>query len=453
MQNIIGDTLIEGQAYEYDRQLADEIGPRLTGSPQYLKAISWAENEFKHLGLSNVHTETFQTDIWEPEPGASGRITAPVEHELHISSLGWSPSTPSDGVHGKVLLVSSIAPSALKQVGEKARGKVLLFSTAIFPKPWNEKAFLDGMQCLRELHPLAILFATGPSGSQSTGDLYGGTIADFPIGLVTTEDFELLRRLSGQNEVGVEFRFRNRTAKNVSVPQLVGEIRGSVYPDQVVVLGAHLDSWDPGTGAQDNGTGVATVVDAARELSSLPQPPKRTIRFVLFGGEEQGMIGSSAYVKAHRGEMGDVDAMLTTDTGDEAPLGWYLNGRDDEAPALAGVLPLLSGIGADGTTEDLGGMFSSDQASFDVVGVPTLLLWTPMSGYSKLHHKASDTFDSVNKKTLLLGDAVVTATTYAIAQADTAFAPHYAPGQVESMLKRIGQLTDYQALKAAGTLP
>jgi hypothetical protein len=104
MQKIVGDTLVNGQAYEYDRQLADEIGPRLTGSANYLKAVTWGEQKFKELGLSNVHTETFKIDTWEPKPGATGHVLSPVNHTLHLWSYGWSPSTPANGVEAELVL-------------------------------------------------------------------------------------------------------------------------------------------------------------------------------------------------------------------------------------------------------------------------------------------------------------------------------------------------------------
>ena len=234
---------------------------------------------------------------------------------------------------------------------------------------------------------------------------------------------------------------------------MVDEIRGSEAPDDVVILGAHLDSWNPGTGAQDNGTGVATVIDAAREIQSLGHAPRRTVRFILFGGEGEGKVGSVAYAKQHRADMNKIDAMLITDTGAELSKGWLVMGRTDEQEALAQVELFLSGLGSGGSSTETRELLETDHIGFDVLGVPTLVLWTDMLQYMTLHHKASDTFDSVDKASLLQGDATVIATTYAIADAVTAFAPHLDAKAVKEMMKPTGRFEDFEYYKEHDPLP
>ena len=454
VQRIVGDTVINGQAYEYDRQLADEIGPRLTGSANYLKAVAWGEAKFRQLGLTNVHTESLHLDTWEPEPGATARILSPVEHNLHLWSWGWSPSTPKKGIEGDVVYLPKLTAEALLAAREKLHGRIILADQDAFAEPFTVTAFLATNKALETVQPAAVIVAGARDGAENMGAFtFSGTLATFPVAQAGIEDVKLLKRLVEKGTVRVEMQFTNRTRKNVEVPQVIGEIRGSEKPDEVVIVGAHLDSWNPGTGAQDNGTGAATVVDAAREISSLGHAPKRTVRFILFGGEEQGLLGSTEYVKRHRAEMDKIDAVLITDTGAEQAKGWYLMARNDEKAALAQVEPLLSGLGSDKTSEDVGFIYETDHAAFDVLGVPTLVLWTPVTEYMKLHHRASDTFDSVNKASLLQGAATVIASTYAIADSSAAFAPHYTPQQVETMLKDAKQLDDYNALKGADLLP
>ena len=225
----------------------------------------------------------------------------------------------------------------------------------------------------------------------------GGALQDFPIAQIGAEDSLLLKRLLDRGPVRISLQFTNHCSKGVEVPEVVGEIRGSEAADEVVILGAHLDSWNPGTGAQDNGTGVATVIDAAREMQSLAHAPRRTVRFILFGGEEQGKVGSVAYAKQHRWESDKIDAVLITDTGAELAKGWLLMGRTDEQEALAQIEPLLSGWAREARQPKRGSFFETDHIGFDVLGVPTLVLWTDMTKYMALHHKASDTFDWVIK--------------------------------------------------------
>jgi Zn-dependent M28 family amino/carboxypeptidase len=253
--------------------------------------------------------------------------------------------------------------------------------------------------------------------------------------------------------VSVEFSFKNRIRKNVKVDNVVAEIRGRELPNEVVIVGGHLDSWHPATGAQDNGTGAATVLDVARAIKASGNPPRRTMRFLLFGGEEQGILGSTAYVRQHKNDMASIDCVLISDTGAQPAKGWYVMGRDDEKDALRNVEPLLAGLGSGDTTPSVEFLFQTDHISFDLLGVPTLVLWNDVDKYFKLHHKASDTFDSVNQADLNQGVATTAATAYAIADSSASFAPHQSPAQVEEWLKKYSQWDDYQFFKSAGVFP
>lgn len=452
VQRVLADTLINGQAYEYDRQLADGIGPRLTGSPNYLKSVQWGLDTFKKLGLTDVHTETFRTDTWEPEVAATGELTAPVRHTPHITSYGWSPSTPKGGVSGQVVYVTSFTPAGLKALGDVSK-KILAVDPDSYGKNSGLADYTAAVAAAQAMHPAGMILTGKRNGVENASALtVDGTLSTFPVAQIGTEDELLLRRLLKSGPVNIAFRFTNHTAKNVEVPQVVAEIRGSEKPDEVVIVGGHLDSWHPGTGAQDNGTGIAQVLDAARAIQSLGHPPKRTVRFILFGGEEQALLGSVAYAKAHTADMNRIDAVLITDTGSGAPKGWLMMGRFDERATLSEFSPMLAGLGAAGLSEDPRFMFGSDQAPFLVQGVPTMLLWNDITQYETLHHRPGDTFDSVDKATLLQDAAVVAATAYAIADADSAFGEHTSPAQVETMLRATKQWDDYVSMRDAGLL-
>jgi carboxypeptidase Q len=220
-----------------------------------------------------------------------------------------------------------------------------------------------------------------------------------------------------------------------------------------VVVGAHLDSWQPGTGAQDNGTGTASVIEVARAIQSLHRAPRRTVRFILFGGEEEGLLGSTAYVRQHVADLPKIDAVVITDSGSQPAKGWYMMGRDDEKPAVASLGPLLAGLGGDGTTSDTEFLFETDHAAFDVLGVPSLVLWNDTDKYFKLHHKASDTFDSVVRGELTQDAAVTAVTAYAIADSSQPFAAHLSTDEVRAMLKKSDNLEEYDFLKKNGSLP
>ena len=455
VSQIVGDIMVNGKAYDYDRQLADNIGPRLTGSDNYVHAVSWAVDQFKSLGLSNVHTEPFTMPaLWEPEVTATGKILEPRLQTLHIYSLGWSPSTPEGGIKGNVVYLPQMTNEALDAQKDKLRGNIILFDLASLGEQPTITQILKSLAHLNDFVPQAILFAGGPNGSESaTAFTFDGTISPFPIAQVGFEDELLIKRMLEHGSVTVQFSFKNRIRPATQVNNVIAEIPGRELPNEVVIVAGHLDSWHPATGAQDNGTGAATVIDVARAIKATGRPPRRTMRFILFGGEEQGIIGSTSYVRHHLAEMPSIAAVLISDTGAQPAKGWYVMGRNDEQKALANIEPLLIGLGSGKTTPSTEFLFQTDHISFDLLGVPTLVLWNDTDKYFKLHHKASDSFDSVVQADLNQGVATTAATAYAIADSAQAFAPHYTHAEIEDMLKEAREFDDYQYFKSAGIFP
>jgi carboxypeptidase Q len=455
VRQLIGDSLLNGQAYEYDRQLADLIGPRLTGSANFQKAVTWAEQQFKALGLSNVHQEEWTIPAtWEPEIPAAGHIVSPVDHALHIVSLGWSPSTPRGGVTGKIVYVKLLTPEKIEEQKSELTGAIALFDHASLGEKPPVQVLVSALEYLRSIGPMAIIGTGIANGAESQSALsFKGAIVPVPQMQVSLEDSLLIKRLLEHGPVTVEFSATNRIRTEVKIPNVVAELPGKDSAAGIILVGAHLDSWQPGTGAQDNGTGVAAVIETARAIKVLNRPPRRTIRCVLFGGEEQGLLGSAAYVRAHLAELDKIDAVLVTDSGSEAAKGWMTMGRDDEKGAVEALKPMLSGLGADGISTDSMYAFQSDHAPFEFLGVPELVLWTGMDKYDTLHHKASDTFDSVIKGDLTQGAAVMTVTAYVIADSPQVFATHLSPTDVRSMAEKSGNLAGYDFFKKTGTLP
>jgi carboxypeptidase Q len=455
VRQLIGDSILNGKAYEYDGHLADMIGPRLTGSSNYMNAAEWAVQQFKELGFSNVHTEEWTIPAtWEPDGPAAGQIEKPVVHQLHIYSLGWSPSTSGHGVEGEVVYVASLLPDALNAQKTQIAGKIVLVDSSSYGEKPTLSGVYSGFQKLQSFSPAAIVTTGIANGGESLLAItLGGTIASVPGAQIGREDSLLIKRLLEHGPVTVHFSFANRIRMGVQVPNVIAEIRGSELPNDVVIVGGHLDSWQPGTGAQDNGSGVASALEAARAIQALHRAPRRTIRFALFGGEEEGLLGSAAYARQHLADLSNIDAVLVADSGSEPAKGWYLMGREDEKGAVGALKPLLAGLGGDGVTSDASFLFQTDHAPFDMLGVPSLVLWNEMNKYFTLHHKASDTFDSVVEKDLAQGAAVTAVTAYAIADSKDPFAPHFSPAEVQKMLQKAGEVDGYNYLKATGVLP
>jgi carboxypeptidase Q len=275
---------------------------------------------------------------------------------------------------------------------------------------------------------------------------FSGSLANVPCGNLGEEDTLLLKRLLEKGPVQVEFSFKNKIREHVKVDNVVAEIPGSDANGEYVVIGGHLDSWQLGTGAQDNGTGAATVLAVAEAVKVSGLTPRRTMRFIVFGGEEEGMLGSIHYAHDHAAEMDKCAGVFITDTGSEPPKGWYTFGREDDKQALAAIAPLLNSLDAGGTTDDGRFTFQTDEAPFLVHGVPSFVLWTPVDKYFAIHHKPGDTFDKVDQRDLNLGVAVVGMTAYAFADAPTML-KHLSPTEVEEELKAQKVLTQFKDLQ------
>jgi len=448
-----GQLLLAGKAYDYDRALADDIGPRLTGSSNYKKAVDWAITEFGRMGLANVHREGWEiASTWEPETNAVARILVPHEQRLHLEADGWSPSTPRGGVRGRVFYLSALKADTIKEQAAQFKNAIVLVDRdsmrAANPDKFDET--LDAIALLPAAGVQALMLGEG--GPNNSPDMFGltccgGRLASLPIANVGREDTLLLRRLLDRGPVEVEFSFTNRVQEHVNIDNVVAEIPGSDPNGEYIVIGAHLDSWQPGTGAEDNGTGSASIMAVAEAIHSLGLKPHRTMRFILFGGEEEGLLGSIRYVRAHVDDMNKCAGVFISDTGAEPPKGWVVFGRDDESQALQPIKPLLDTLDAGGVAEDGKLTFGTDQGPFMNHGVPAFALWTPADKYMLLHHKPSDTFDKVDQRDLNLGTAVVGITAFAIADQATML-KHLSPSEVDDQFKKIKVFDEYQDMLA-----
>jgi carboxypeptidase Q len=261
--------------------------------------------------------------------------------------------------------------------------------------------------------------------------------APLPLLSIAKEDALFLRRLLGKGDVKIELDVQNSfDAHPAKERNVIAEIPGS-SPEEIVLLGAHFDSWDRAQGAKDNGAGVAEILDVARIMKSLDLKPRATIRFAFFSGEEQACLGSRAYVDLHRAQLDHHRAVLITDDGAQAPLGFVLHGRSDLQTNAANLLSDLVHIGAGKLSS--GGDLSSDDQSFVVVGVPTLSLAVEPGDYDNQHHTITDTFDKVDARQLALDTAVLGIAAYSLADTDERLGRRLSPSEVTDLLKKTGQ--------------
>ena len=432
-------SISHGRSLEYATELT-AIGPRVTGSRTYERAAEWSAEQFRAMGVTRVAMEPFTIERGWERVSARARIAAPVERPLHVESLGWSPSTPEGGFDADVVALESFSLDAVAE--RSLQGRLVLLPQGDPPgnpvtagKTTN--AFADR---LRAAGALAILVPDSEADNLLTarGLGFGTALSVFPAGQIGGDDARAIRELLARGPVRISLELTNRiTPAAAIVNNVIAEIRGRDRPDEWLVVGAHLESWDFGTGAQDNATGVAMVLEAARAIAAFEQRPRRSIRFALWGGEEQGQIGSNAYVRAHAAEQDRVVAYLNTDAGTGRMIGWTAPGRADVVRAAR---PLIQGvldeIGSGTFDESLRYGFQSDGAPFILAGIPTLDLNADDTRYEEIHHKAADTIDRVDARNLAVGAAAVAATAHAIADSPGRFAPHLDRRSVERMMNR-----------------
>jgi carboxypeptidase Q len=427
--------------------LTDRIGPRLTGSPQLDQASHWTMERFKELGLSNVHLEPWTiANSWTRGP-ATGRILSPTEEPLTLAGAGWSPST-NGTVRGAVLGLAYEKLEDLEKYRGKLKGAIVLLGHPRemeapgnpMTTPWGEETipvahpkgeapYVSGeyrkirmaiTKMIAEEKPGAVLIGSEKELGLLNMSTYSREYqpAGAPVAYVARENYRQLWRLLDEGPVQVEVNIEGKlSGKPVEVYNTVAEIPGSEKPDEVVIIGGHLDSWDLGTGATDNGTGSMAVLAAARALHKLGVKPKRTIRFVLFTGEEQGLNGSRAYVKAHVAELGQISGVLVHDSGTGKVLTVGLMGNYGVRETIDHALyPLgrANEVGlAEPTLRTEGG---SDHVPFDEAGVPGFWCVQDPVDYDKTHHSQADTIDRVRWDDLTEGAQVLAVFAYNVAQ-------------------------------------
>jgi carboxypeptidase Q len=265
-----------------------------------------------------------------------------------------------------------------------------------------------------------------------------GEIDKLPQAVVAREDALKLARLvaATPGRVRVKLAIANEIGGPIEQENVVGEIRGYEKSDEVVILGAHLDSWELGTGALDNGCNAALVIEAARAIKATGLVPKRTIRFILFSGEEQGTIGSFAYVKSHSAELDKIRGVIIFDSGSGRVSGYSLGGRRDTEAGLRQILKPLEAWGAMQPTADAS--FGTDNFDFLLEGVPTFVANQEIANYLASYHAASDTFDKVDPRELKLNTVIAALTAWGIADRTEPLGKRLSRAQLDPLVKETG---------------
>jgi len=437
------------------RILTDSIGGRVTGSPAADRAVAWAVEALSRAGVDEVHTEKFTVAARWSEGQTRLEVLSPAPFPVRLVSGGWSPPTPAGGITADIVDVGAGDQAAFSKADAAVKGAILLVHSAPLVT-WDD---LDReydvqpgiIERARKAGSVAIFWmSTRPSLLLYRHTVTSnGRIEALPQAIVAREDAgRIARFLAAGQKVRVHFEMPNRVSGPVQSNNVVGEIRGREKPDEFVLLGAHLDSWDLGTGALDNGCNVAMVIDAARVIHASGNIPRRSIRFVLFTGEEQGELGSRAYVHAHRAELDRMVAAIIYDSGVGRVTGYSLGGRRDLLAGVREALEPLRSLGPMEYTFDTEG--DTDDLDFVLEGVPTMVANQDVANYMLNYHASSDTFDKVDISELKRSVAISAVTAYALADAATRIGRRQTRDEVEQLLDDSG-LEDI--LKSEGAWP
>jgi len=431
MERLRDGAMRSDYAYEELRHLTDNIGPRLSGSPQAQKAVEWVADEMRKLG-AEVTLEKVQVPHWVRGVETAELTAWPGQAEgtkqkIVLTALGGSVATPADGVTAEVVVVDdwkelhALPANAVK-------GKILLFNHPFDKELAATGHGLDaygGSVVYRGAGPIAgatagavaVLVRSAGGGdyrSPHTGaTVYAPGVTKVPAAAVTAEDAELMKTLTREGKVTMHLTLTPQTLPDAESFNVIADWKGTEHPEQVVIVSGHLDSWDLGTGAIDDGAGVAVSMDTLELMKELGIRPKRTVRMIAWMSEEEGSEGAVQYMKDHAAEMGKHVGAIESDLGADHPTGIYYAGKPELGKRLRPVAQVLDAIGAGllvnapETGEDISGLTEK--------GVPSFAPIQDNRFYFNYHHTAADTFDKVDKKHLNENAAIMAVLAYALA--------------------------------------
>jgi carboxypeptidase Q len=418
-------------AYRQLAHLSNNIGPRLSGSPQAQTAVEYVAAELRKLGLE-VQLEKVMVPHWVrgEETGALTEypgMSPGTMQKIVLTALGGSVATPADGLTAEVLVVNNF--DELQALGrERVAGKIVLFN-AKFDQQLADNGYAGsaygqaviyrgiGASAAARLGAVAALNRSAGGADYRlphTGALrYADDAPKIPAAAVTSEDAETMAHLAREGKVRMHLVLTPRTLPDAVSYNVIADLKGSEHPEQIVIVSGHLDSWDLGRGAIDDGAGVVVAMQTAQLLKQLKLRPKRTIRVIAWMNEENGQMGARTYAQDHKEDFANHFAAIECDLGAGHPLGFYAQGK----PELLAVLQPLSvilqsqGAGVTRMVDETG----TDVAPLGEAGVPTFAPIQDSRTYFNYHHTAADTLDKVNPKELQENCALVAALAYTLA--------------------------------------
>ncbi len=429
MKRLQIEALASDYSYKQTAYMTNNIGPRLTGSPQAARAIEWVAAEMKKLGLE-VQLQKLTVPHWV-RGAETGELTEfegmakGTKQKIVLTALGGTIATPETGLEADVVVVGNF--EELNGLGrEKVEGKIVLFNH-IFDREMASAGFGGnaygqatryrggGAVAAAKLGAVGALVRSA-GGSQNrlahTGGMrYEEGVTKIPAAAVSFEDAETIAYLAKMGKVRIRLVLTPKTFPDTTSYNVIADLKGSEKPEEIVVVSGHLDSWDLGTGALDDAVGVASAMQVPFLLNKLGIKPRRTIRVVAFMNEENGFVGANTY--AAEADIAKHFAAIESDLGASHPIGFVFAGKTEALTFFAPVSNVLSTQGAGQI--DVRPSASSDISTLTAKGVPSFGPWFDTRTYFNYHHNAADTFDKVNPKELKENGAVMAVLAYALA--------------------------------------
>jgi carboxypeptidase Q len=422
------------------RSLTDEVGGRATGSPANTKAVEWALARFQAAGVPARKEAFSMPELWL-ERGTRATVSGDLGFEVRAVSMPFSAATPRGGLRAPLRDAGTGSEADLARLGESAQGAFLVVET-------QELKDLDGL--FREYSEAAAIekraVAAGAVGVAYMGSrprnlLYrhNASVRGKVLLVVEREAAgRVLRLLRAGKRLNLTAEVDLETGGPYTSYNVIGEIRGAEKPDEIVILGAHLDSWDLGAGALDNGCNVALLIDVARQVQALGLRPRRTLRFALWNGEEQGLFGSWAYTRDHAAELDRHVMAASFDIGSGRITGFFTGHRPELVGAVDRALQPLAGLGPFQQVDEP--IVGTDNFDFMLQGVGNLVANQEPATYGPDYHARSDTFDKVDLRQLRLNAAIAAALAWGFANGEAGWGRQSAAD--------VGRLVETTSLKA-----
>jgi hypothetical protein len=399
------EALASRHAFGFVQSLCDTVGPRLAGSPGDRAAVAWGLRTMREMGLSGVHTEPVKVTHWE-RGEARAEIVGDSPRPMVVAALGGSVATPAGGITAGVVEAASI--NELQRLGADAvRGKIV-FLDPIMRRARDGSGYGEavsargyGARAAQALGAAALLIRSigtdhdrvAHTGAKRKDD------HEIPAAAISVADAEMLHRvLEHDRTARVHLLLTPRLLPDTDSANVIGDVPGRERPGEIVLVGAHLDSWDLGTGAIDDGAGVGIALETARLVETLPQHPRRTVRVVLFANEEHGLEGATTYAKVHASEAAAHVLATEADSGGDAAYAVQWKGDPAARERFVALARALAPLGIE--RDDAEGHAGADVTPLLELGVPVLQLSQDSSRYFDVHHTANDTLDKIDPPTL-----------------------------------------------------